>query len=133
MLTGQELLGKAKEAMANAYAPYSNFFVGAALLCRDGSVYTGCNVENAAFGAGICAERTALFKAVSEGHKDFVAIAIVGGKNGVIEDFCYPCGICRQALSEFVDISFKFYFTNDKGDIISMGLDDLLPHAFNEF
>lgn len=133
MLTGQELLDKAKEAMANAYAPYSNFFVGAALLCRDGSVYTGCNVENAAFGAGICAERTALFKAVSEGHKDFVAIAIVGGKNGVIEDFCYPCGICRQALSEFVDISFKFYFTNDKGDIISMGLDDLLPHAFNEF
>lgn len=133
MLTGQELLGKAKEAMANAYAPYSNFFVGAALLCRDGSVYTGCNVENAAFGAGICAERTALFKAVSEGHKDFVAIAIVGGRNGVIEDFCYPCGICRQALSEFVDISFKFYFTNDKEDIISMGLDDLLPHAFDEF
>lgn len=133
MLSGEELLLKAKEAMASAYAPYSNFFVGAALLSKDGSVYTGCNIENAAFGAGICAERTALFKAVSEGHKDFVAIAIVGGRNGVIEDFCYPCGICRQALSEFVDISFKFYFTNDKGDIISMGLDDLLPHAFDEF
>ena len=131
MLTGQELLGKAKEAMANAYAPYSNFFVGAALLCRDGSVYTGCNVENAAFGAGICAERTALFKAVSEGHKDFVAIAIVGGRNGVIEDFCYPCGICRQVMAEFGTIKTKVYVAKSEEDYQEFLLTELLPNAFN--
>lgn len=133
MLTGEQLLEKAKEAMAGAYAPYSNFFVGAALLCEDGAVYTGCNIENAAFGVSNCAERTALFKAVSDGHRKFTAIAIVGGRNGVIDDYCYPCGVCRQALSEFVDESFKFYFTNDKGDISSMTFSDLLPYAFNEF
>ncbi len=133
MLTGEQLLEKAKEAMAGAYAPYSNFFVGAALLCEDGTIYTGCNIENAAFGVSNCAERTALFKAVSDGHRKFTAIAIVGGRNGVIDDYCYPCGVCRQALSEFVDKSFKFYFTNDKGDISSMTFSDLLPYAFNEF
>lgn len=133
MLTGEQLLEKAKEAMAGAYAPYSNFFVGAALLCEDGTIYTGCNIENAAFGVSNCAERTALFKAVSDGHRKFTAIAIVGGRNGVIDDYCYPCGVCRQALSEFVDKSFKFYFTNGKGDISSMTFSDLLPYAFNEF
>lgn len=133
MLTGEQLLEKAKEAMAGAYAPYSNFFVGAALLCEDGTIYTGCNIENAAFGVSNCAERTALFKAVSDGHRKFTAIAIVGGRNGVIDDYCYPCGVCRQALSEFVDKSFKFYFANDKGDISSMTFSDLLPYAFNEF
>lgn len=133
MLTGEQLLEKAKEAIAGAYAPYSNFFVGAALLCEDGTIYTGCNIENAAFGVSNCAERTALFKAVSDGHRKFTAIAIVGGRNGVIDDYCYPCGVCRQALSEFVDKSFKFYFTNGKGDISSMTFSDLLPYAFNEF
>ena len=131
MMTSIELIEEAKKAMANAYAPYSGFFVGAALLSQDGTVYTGCNVENAAFGAGICAERTALFKAVSDGHRDFVAIAVVGGKDGKIEDFCYPCGVCRQAISEFVNVDFKFYFTNSSGDIVSYNLEEMLPHSFN--
>lgn len=131
MKTSTELLKMAEEAMAYAYSPYSNFKVGAALLCKDGTVYTGCNVENAAFGAGICAERNALFKAVSDGHKDFVSIAVVGGINGVIDGFCYPCGICRQALSEFTDITFKFYFKNKDGDEVSYTLDDMLPHTFD--
>lgn len=131
MITPEEMIAKAKEAMTSAYAPYSDFFVGAALLCKDGSVYTGCNIENAAFGAGICAERTALFKAVSDGKREFTAIAVVGGKHGETEDFCYPCGICRQALSEFTDISFKFYFENANGDIVSLGMEDMLPHSFN--
>lgn len=131
MKTSTELLKMAEEAMAYAYSPYSNFKVGAALLCKDGTVYTGCNVENAAFGAGICAERNALFKAVSDGHKDFVSIAVVGGINGVIDGFCYPCGICRQALSEFTDITFKFYFKNKAGDEVSYTLDEMLPHTFD--
>lgn len=131
MKTSTELLKMAEEAMAYAYSPYSNFKVGAALLCKDGTVYTGCNVENAAFGAGICAERNALFKAVSDGHKDFVSIAVVGGINGVIDGFCYPCGICRQALSEFTDITFKFYFKNKDRDEVSYTLDEMLPHTFD--
>lgn len=131
MIKPDELLTLAKEAMQNAYAPYSHFTVGAALLCKDGTVYTGCNIENGAFGAGICAERTALFKAVSDGKKDFLSIAVVGGNNGIIDDFCYPCGICRQALSEFCDVSFKFYFENGNGDVISINMDNLLPHSFN--
>ena len=130
-MTPEELLAKAKEAQQNAYAPYSNFYVGAALLCKDGSLYTGCNIENSSYPAGICAERTALVKAVSDGHKDFTAIAIIGGKNGATDDFCYPCGICRQMLSEFVDITFKYYFQNQVGDIISLSEPDLLPHSFN--
>ncbi len=130
-MTPEELLKKAKEAQQNAYAPYSNFYVGAALLCKDGSLYTGCNVENSAYPAGICAERTALSKAVSEGKREFTAIAIVGGPEGSTADFCYPCGICRQALSEFVNIDFKYYFQNSDGDIISLTEADLLPHSFN--
>ena len=131
MITSAELLKKAEEAMGFSYSPYSNFNVGAALLCKDGTVYTGCNVENAAFGAGTCAERNALFKAVSDGHKDFISIAVVGGINGVIDGFCYPCGICRQALSEFTDLTFKFYFKNKDGDEISYTLDEMLPHTFD--
>ncbi len=131
MITSAELLKKAEEAMGFSYSPYSNFKVGAALLCKDGTVYTGCNVENAAFGAGTCAERNALFKAVSDGHKDFISIAVVGGVNGVLDDFCYPCGICRQALSEFTDVTFKFYFKNKDGDEVSYTLDEMLPHTFD--
>ena len=131
MITSAELLKKAEEAMGFSYSPYSNFKVGAALLCKDGTVYTGCNVENAAFGAGTCAERNALFKAVSDGHKDFISIAVVGGINGFIDGFCYPCGICRQALSEFTDLTFKFYFKNKDGDEISYTLDEMLPHTFD--
>ena len=131
MITSTQLLKKAEEAMIFSYSPYSNFKVGAALLCKDGTVYTGCNVENASFGAGTCAERNALFKAVSDGHKDFISIAVVGGVSGAIDDFCYPCGICRQALSEFTDVTFKFYFKNKNGDEVSYTLDEMLPHTFD--
>ena len=88
-----ELFDVAEKMLNFSYSPYSHFCVGAALLCADGTIYTGCNIENAAYGPSNCAERTAIFKAVSEGKKDFVAIAIVGGKNGVIVDFCPPCGV----------------------------------------
>ena len=99
--TKSELFEKAENMLKFSYSPYSHFCVGAALLCADGTIYTGCNIENAAYGPSNCAERTAIFKAVSEGKKDFVAFAIVCGKEGIIEDFCPPCGVCRQVLSEF--------------------------------
>lgn len=100
----QQLVQRALIARQQAYAPYSNWQVGAALLCKDGTVFTGCNIENSAYGPTVCAERTAIFKAVSEGYRDFVAISIVGGNHqqGVI-DYCYPCGVCRQVMSEFCD------------------------------
>lgn len=131
MITPKELLEKAEEAMTFAYAPYSNFKVGAALLCKDGTVFLGCNIENAAYGVANCAERTALFKAVSSGYKDFAAIAVVGGKDGKIEDFCYPCGTCRQALSEFVDKSFMLHFIDGEGNIRSHTFDEILPYSFS--
>ena len=101
------LIEKALAARENAYAPYSNFMVGAALLGIDGNIYTGCNIENAAYPAGTCAERVALGKAVAAGQRKFVAIAIVGGKSGK-RVACFPCGICRQAISEFVTDDFIF-------------------------
>lgn len=131
MVTNDELILHAEQAMGNAYAPYSGFTVGAALLAKSGKVYTGCNVENASFGVTNCAERTALFKAVSEGEREFISIAIVGGTGGALGDFCYPCGVCRQALSEFTDISFKILLKNSEGDVISTTLYDLLPNAFD--
>lgn len=97
------LVEEALEARKNAYAPYSDFCVGAALLTKDGKIYRGCNVENFGFSATNCAERTAFFKAVSEGERDFAAIAIVGGKRGTVEDYCAPCGVCRQVMSEFCE------------------------------
>lgn len=131
MITNDELILHAEQAMSNAYAPYSGFTVGAALLSKSGKVYTGCNVENASFGVTNCAERTALFKAVSEGEREFISIAIVGGKGGALGEFCYPCGVCRQALSEFTDVSFKILLKNGEGDIIITTLYDLLPNAFD--
>lgn len=131
MITNDELLLQAEQAMKNAYAPYSGFTVGAALLTKTGKVYTGCNIENASFGVTNCAERTALFKAVSEGEREFVSIAIVGGKDGKPGDFCYPCGVCRQALSEFTDSFFKVLLKNGEGDVINTTLYDLLPNAFD--
>lgn len=129
-MTQLELLEKAKEAMETAYAPYSNFKVGAALEAEDGSLYTGCNIENSSYGVCNCAERTALFKAISEGQRHFRRMAIVGGKNGILSDFCYPCGVCRQALSEFVDPSFPILLQNGEGSIRSSTLGELLPEAF---
>ena len=123
------LIEKALEARENAYAPYSNFMVGAVLMCQDGSIYTGCNVENAAYPAGMCAERTALNKAVSEGQKDFVAIAIVGGR-GAERVFCAPCGICRQALSEFVQDDFLFILETEN-EIKQITMVEMLPYRFS--
>ena len=126
----QTLIEKAKEAMKSAYAPYSKFKVGAALLCDDGSIYTGCNIENASFSPTACAERVAIFKAVSEGKREFSAIAVCGGKDGVLtEKFCYPCGVCRQVLSEFCDKDFKIYVMSN-GDVKEYALSELLPESF---
>ena len=124
-----KLIETAVDAMQNSYSPYSNFKVGAALLCKNGNVYIGCNIENASFSATICAERTAILKAVSEGEKFFDAIAIVGGKNGEITSFCSPCGICRQTLGEFCSEDFKIILFDGQNSKIYT-LKELLPLSF---
>ncbi len=129
-MTKEELLNIAEEAMQNAYAPYSHFKVGAALEAKSGTIYTGCNIENISFGASNCAERTALFTAVAAGEREFKRIAIVGGKDGIIKAFCYPCGICRQAFSEFTDIRFEVILKDGDENIITTNMDDLLPDSF---
>ena len=122
----RELLDMAREAAKNAYVPYSKFPVGAALECADGTVYTGCNVENAALGSTICAERTAFLKAISEGKRDFLRIAISGeGPN-----YCMPCGACRQFLSEF-STDMEVLCAKAGGRYVSYKLRELLPHTFN--
>ncbi len=109
-MTPIELVNLAKEARSHAYVPYSGFSVGAALLCKDGKIYQGCNIENAAFGPTVCAERTAFFKAVYDGERDFEAIAVVGGRAGEeITGLFPPCGVCRQVMREFCDLDFKLY------------------------
>ncbi|MBQ7038299.1 MAG: cytidine deaminase [Clostridia bacterium] len=116
--------------MMNAYAPYSEFCVGAALLCADGSVYTGCNIENAGYSATNCAERTAFFKAISDGKKAFTAIAVCGGKNGTLTDtLVSPCGICRQVMREFCDDDFEIYLVTES-TVKTMTLGELLPVSF---
>ena len=130
------LINKAIEMTERSYAPYSKFHVGAALLGKDGKVYTGCNVENAAYGPSNCAERTAVFKAVSEGCREFDAIAIAGGledSNGKpqINDYCPPCGVCRQVLAEFCDKDFKIVLTDGSGTIKEFTLGQLLPESFS--
>ena len=130
-MTERELIRKAMEQLNYAYAPYSEFRVGAALLCTDGRVFTGCNIENAAYTPSNCAERTAFFKAVSEGERDFEAIAIVGGKKGKIEDYCAPCGVCRQVMAEFCHVeSFKIIMAKTEEDYQVCTLEELLPKAF---
>lgn len=124
----RQLLEAAKEAKKYSYAQYSNFHVGAALYCKDGSIYTGCNIENAAFTPTNCAERTAVFKAVSEGKKDFLAIAVVGDR----EEPLTPCGVCRQVLTEFVDGStFEVIMEDGAGGIKVMKLEELFPASFS--
>lgn len=125
-MTDQELLAIAVQAKENAYAPYSNFRVGAALLCEDGTVYTGCNIENASYTPTICAERTALFKAVSEGQRQFVAMAIAGDAVP-----CSPCGVCRQVLSEFCQPSFVVILQGQEGNPVRYTLEQLLPLQFS--
>ncbi len=125
------LAEKAVEMMNFSYAPYSHFHVGAALLAKNGTVFTGCNVENAAYGPSNCAERTAVFKAVSEGVREFEAIAIAGGADGIVKDFCSPCGVCRQVLAEFCSKDFKVIMINGKGELKTMTLGELLPESFS--
>lgn len=128
-MTPEKLIELAKEAMEKAYAPYSGYKVGAALLCADGTVYQGCNIENAAYGPTNCAERTAVFKAVYDGHRDFAAIAVCGGKDGVIAGSFPPCGVCRQVLREFCADDFKIYMA-DRDSYKTVTLADLLPYSF---
>jgi cytidine deaminase len=128
-MTSKELINKALEAMNMSYSPYSEFKVGAALLCDDGTVYTGCNIENSAFSPTCCAERVAIFKAISEGNNKFSAIAVVGGKQGRIEGFCSPCGVCRQVMAEFCGKDFTIYMFDGK-DEKAYSLEELLPESF---
>ena len=125
-MTDRELMEKAELVSKNAYVPYSRFQVGAAIECGDGSVFTGCNVENAALGSTICAERTAACKAVSEGHRDFKRIAIYAES----KDYCMPCGACRQFLAEFAP-DMDVLCAKAGGRYVSYRLKELLPHTFN--
>ena len=127
----EDLASEAKKAMENAYSPYSHFSVGAALLCRSGKVYTGCNIENSAFSPTNCAERTAFFKAVSEGVRDFQAICIVGGKDGKLTEYTAPCGVCRQVMMEFCDYeTFPIILGTSPKDYKIMTLKEILPLGF---
>lgn len=125
-MTDRELVDRAFAMLERAYVPYSKFPVGAALLCSDGTVFTGCNVENAAYGSTICAERTALVKAVSEGHRGgWIALAIAGRS----DDFCWPCGACRQMLYEFSP-ELMILAARSDGAFVKAALSELLPHGF---
>lgn len=127
----QELIRQALHGRKAAYAPYSHFLVGAALLCEDGSVYLGCNIENASYPAGNCAERTAVFKAIGEGKRRWKGIAIVGGREGEKLVDCFPCGICRQVLREFCDPSeFFVIIAKSEQDYKKITLEELLPFSF---
>lgn len=130
-MTPQELVAMAKEAMTHAYVPYSGYKVGAALLCADGRVYCGCNIENASYTPTVCAERTAFFKAVYDGCRDFTAIAVVGGKDGIIEDIFPPCGVCRQVMREFCRDDFMVYMGGAGDRIEGYPLSEMLPHSFS--
>ena len=124
----ENLLMESKMAREKAYVPYSKFPVGAALLAKDGIVYHGCNIENSAFSMTNCAERTAFFKAVSEGIHKFKALAVVGDTDGPIS----PCGACRQVIAEFCDGAMPVYLTNLKGDVLETTVAELLPGAFSK-
>ena len=128
-MTDLELLTHASAARTLAYAPYSGYSVGAALLCTNGEVYTGCNIENASYTPTVCAERTAVFKAVSQGNQSFTAIAIVGGPAGAPDGYAPPCGVCRQVLNEFCDPSLRVILI-DKGEPRATTLGQLLPEGF---
>ena len=127
----QELYILAESARNRAYAPYSHFTVGAALLSKSGKVYLGCNIENAAYGAVMCAERTAFFTAICEGERDFAAIAIAGGREGEAGDVCAPCGICRQVMAEFCASDFEIVL-GPESDIKVYRLDEILPLSFTK-
>ena len=126
-MTDEKLLELALDARKNAYVPYSGYAVGAALLAEDGRVFTGCNVENAALGDTICAERTACVKAISEGYRDYVRLAIYAES----QNYCMPCGSCRQFLSEFNDGELEILCCKADGRYVSYRLKELLPYTFN--
>ena len=129
-MTELELCKEAIRAKRNAYAPYSGFFVGAALLAASGKVYTGCNVENASFAPTNCAERTAIFKAISEGERAFSMLAVVGGKGETIDSVTPPCGVCRQVLAEFCPPDFPVLLVQNESEFCRCTLGELLPQAF---
>ena len=129
----KELVKEALAAREFAYTPYSKFNVGAALFCKNGRVFCGCNIESASYTPTNCAERTAFFKAVSEGEREFSAIAIVGGPAGAPPaDFCYPCGVCRQVMAEFCGRDFKVYIAKSESEIREYSLDEIIPFAFTQ-
>ena len=130
-MSNKELVKAAFDAMGKAYAPYSGYTVGAALLGKSGTLYTGCNVESASYSPTNCAERTAIFSAVADGERKFAAIAVCGGEIGKKRIFCTPCGVCRQVLSEFCDASLKVILEDGEGGIKALTLGELLPFSFN--
>ena len=134
MLAGAEemkLMEEAKKARERSYCPYSKFAVGAALLCEDGTVALGCNVESGSYSPSNCAERTAIFAAVAQGKRKFRAIAIAGGNQGEEAGPCYPCGVCRQVMAEFCDKDFQVVCKNEEGQIEILTLGELLPRNFS--
>ncbi len=132
MYDNKQLVERACAARLKAYSPYSDFCVGAALLCADGEIIEGANIENSSYGATNCAERTAFFTALMQGKKDFVAIAIIGAKRGEnVTSFCAPCGICRQVMAEFCSPSFEILLYDGK-DIKSYTLGEILPESFDK-
>ena len=128
----EALCKEALKAMKTAYAPYSGYFVGAALECDDGTIFTGCNIENASFTPTICAERTAIFKAVSEGKRAFKRIAVAGGKDAVVTGIFPPCGVCRQVMSEFCRDDFEILMVKSEEPLLfeSHTLSEILPYRF---
>ena len=131
-MNAEQLVRLAKEARNRAYVPYSGFSVGAALLCSDGTVYQGCNIENAAFGPTICAERVAFFKAIFDGKREFAAIAVAGGKAGEeVSGLFPPCGVCRQVMREFCDLDFKLYMARENDQFETRTLGEMLPLSFS--
>lgn len=130
-MTDKELLVAANEARKFAYTPYSHFKVGAALLTKSGKLYTGCNIENSSYTPTVCAERTAVFKAVSEGESNFAVIAVVGGKEEIPLEFCSPCGVCRQVLAEFCGADFRILLGNPE-KFQSYTVDEILPFSFTK-
>ncbi len=133
-MNNAELIKLALEAREKSYSPYSGFAVGAALLCKNGKVFTGCNIENSGYSATNCAERTAIFKAVSEGETEFEKIAVVGGnaEDKAPVDYCSPCGVCRQVMREFCDADFEILIAKGETDYKSVTLADLLPMSFDK-
>lgn len=132
-MTPDDLMNTAVEAMKMSYSPYSGYRVGAALLARNGKVYTGCNIENAAYSPTVCAERCAIFKAVSEGVRELEAIAVVGSRDDGEPKTAFPCGVCRQVMAEFCDAdSFTVYVLGRDGNVEGHTLSQLLPESFGK-